>query len=88
MGKSFSLNNTFYCLQCGNRGIPLARKESSRKEKFHRKKLFCIHCKEEVNHIECRNELEIEEFIENFRNGVYIDEAKDSISHVRASWMR
>jgi hypothetical protein len=88
MGKSFSLNNTFYCLQCGNRGIPLARKESSRKEKFHRKKLFCIHCREEVNHIECRNEPEIEEFIENFKEGVYIDEAKASISFVRSGGMR
>jgi hypothetical protein len=77
------IEHDFYCLQCGNRGIPIRRSEGKKKEKFHRKKLYCIHCHEEVNHIECKTPDEIEEFKLNFANGVYKDEAEKSISHVR-----
>lgn len=42
-------------------------------------------CKEEVNHIECKTFDEVEEFKENFANGVYKDEAEASISYVRAA---
>lgn len=83
--QSFTTDNSFFCMRCGNRGIPLARKESKRREQFHRKKLYCRFCKEEVNHIECRNLDEIEAFRENFEKGVYIDEAEASVAYVRNS---
>lgn len=70
----------FFCMQCGN-GITLPRKLSGQKSKHHRKKLYCPHCKKELNFIECRNQWEIDEFKENFENGVYIDESESSIEY-------
>ena len=81
-------NHDFYCMNCGRKGIPLSRRVSLQHGKFHRKKLYCIYCKEEVNHIECRTPEEVEEFKENFENGVYKDEAQDSLSYVRSSGIR
>ena len=77
--------NDFYCIKCGNKSLPLARRDSLKKEKFHRKKLYCYHCKEVCNHIECSSMEDVNEFLENFENGVYTDEAKNSLDHVRSS---
>ena len=68
----------FYCLLCGRPGIPLRRKTGFKHEAFHRKKLYCPFCKKEVNHIEIKSFSEREEFLENFKYGVYKDEAKES----------
>ena len=77
--------HSFYCIKCGNKGIPLMRRQSLQHEKMHRKKLYCLYCKEEVNHVECKDSEEVETFKLNFKNGVYINEAEESISHVRNS---
>ena len=78
--------HAFYCMKCGHRGIPLARRTSHQHERFHRKKLYCPYCKEEVNHIECKNEADIEEFLKNFNEGVYANEVEDSVAHCRSTW--
>lgn len=80
MGRNME-SHDFYCIACGRKGIPLARKRGHQHESFHRKKLYCIYCQKEVNMVECKNEFEVEEFLENFANGVYEDEAKESLSH-------
>ena len=77
--------HNFYCIKCGNKGIPLMRRQSLQHEKMHRKKLYCLYCKEEVNHIECKTYEEVETFKLNFKNGVYINEAEESVSYVRNS---
>lgn len=86
--QAYTTDNAFYCMRCGKKGIPLARRESSRREAHHRKKLYCIYCKEEVNHIECRTLMEVEEFKDNFEKGAYIDESEASISFIRSGGMR
>lgn len=80
--------HSFYCMKCGRKGIPIQRKSGFQHSKFHRKKLYCIYCQEEVNHVECKNEEDVEEFLENFKNGVYKDEAERSLDYVRASGIR
>ena len=75
-------------MKCGHKGIPIQRKSGFQHSKFHRKKLYCIYCQEEVNHVECKNEEDVEEFLENFKNGVYKDEAERSLDYVRASGIR
>lgn len=75
----------FFCIKCGKEGIPLQRKQGHKHGKFHRKKLYCPYCKLEVNHIECRTDEEIYEFKTNFENGVYKDEAEESLAYVRNS---
>ena len=83
-GKAMD-THSFYCIKCGNQGIPLMRKQGHQHERYHRKKLYCYHCKEEVNHIECKTLEDVETFLENFRNGVYVDEAEESLAFVRNS---
>ena len=61
----------FFCTKCGKEGITLPRKRGHERERMHKKKLYCIFCKDEINHIECRNSVEILEFKENFKEGVY-----------------
>ena len=83
MAKQRSMNeHSFYCINCGNKGIPLMRQRGFQHSGMHRKKLYCVHCKIEVNHIECKTYDEIEEFRYNFENGVYKDEAEESLSFV------
>ena len=74
----------FFCLKCGNKGIPIGRKQGFQHGKYHRKKLYCPTCRQEVNHIECKTMDDVEEFKFNFENGVYKDEAEASICYVRS----
>ena len=71
--------HSFYCIKCGNKGIPLMRKRGFQHGRMHRKKLYCMFCKEEVNHVECKSMEDVEEFRLNFENGVYTDEAEESV---------
>lgn len=80
--RKFSTDSSFFCIQCGNKGIPIIRNQSLKKETHHRKKLYCIYCKQEVNHIECKNSEEIDKFKENFKKGLYIEESQKSIEFV------
>lgn len=73
----------FYCMNCGNRGIDLPRKSGQKRERFHKKKMYCFKCREEINHIECKTEEEAQQFKIDFENGVYINEAKESLAYVR-----
>lgn len=43
----------FYCTCCGNKGIPIIR-SGAKRELGHLKKLFCLTCQKEVNHVEIR----------------------------------
>lgn len=84
MAKTKTLKNhrlhDFYCLNCGNKNMSLLRPRSHLREENHRKALYCFHCKQIVNHIECKNDLETYNFINDFNEGKYIEEAKESIS--------
>ena len=80
-------DHQFYCLACGAKGLPILRKQGQLKGKFHRKKLYCPTCKNTVNHIECRTMEEVEIFKQEFKQGVYEDEAKESLVASRATWL-
>ena len=85
MAKQKAFNeHSFYCINCGNKGIPLMRQRGFQHGKMHRKKLYCPTCRQEVNHIECKTMDDVEEFRYNFENGVYKDEAEVSICYVRS----
>ena len=82
MSKSYETHN-FFCLNCGAQGIPLPRKKGKQKENMHRKKMYCWKCKETVNHIECKTPTDISKFKEDFEQGVYENEAKDSMDFIQ-----
>lgn len=88
MARRNYAEHSFYCINCGNKGIPLMRNQGFKHQGMHRKKLYCVFCKQEVNHVECKTLDEIEEFRINFENGVYKDEAKESLHFVGTSGMR
>jgi hypothetical protein len=69
----------FYCLNCGNKGIPCLRPQGRRRGVFHRKKLYCPTCKATLNHIECKNEYEVHEFKQMFAEGTFQEEAAISL---------
>ena len=50
--RSFTISK-FLCIQCDSSTF-LPRKLSKKKELGHLKKLYCLKCKEEVNHLEKR----------------------------------
>ena len=52
--RNVSFDSNFYCTKCGNKGIPIARKKGAEREAGHLKKLFCLHCNQERNHVECK----------------------------------
>lgn len=84
--KSFNYSNTyeehnFYCLNCGRKGISIARNRGFKREKLHRKRMYCPWCKIDINHIECNTLDEIEIFKSNFLKGLYAQEALDSMSY-------
>lgn len=68
-------SSEFYCTQCGQKGITIMRKSSHYKKSGHLKKLYCIHCKQQVNHVEIRErgEYTLEDFLTEFRLGRFVD---------------
>lgn len=77
----------FYCLKCGNKGIGVFRNVGFQRERFHRKRLYCPFCKEEVNHIECKTYEEVQIFKDTFERGEFKDEAEESVSYLRSERM-
>lgn len=54
MGTKIITDNEFYCTICGNKGISIPRIKGKEREAGHLKKLFCLTCQRETNHVECR----------------------------------
>jgi len=79
--KKREFSSDFWCINCGNKGIPVMRERGRKREAGHRKALYCITCRTTVNHIETRNEEEARQFREDFDAGLYKEEAKQSIAY-------
>lgn len=68
--------STFYCTRCGKRGIPIQRKKGAEREGGHLKKLYCVFCKDEVNHVECKSSYTHENFLFEYNNGNFDETGK------------
>lgn len=83
MGKFYRAAEAshFYCTKCGKEGIPVARKKGQERKSGHLKKLYCIYCQEEVNHVEVKmsGEYSYEDFLEEFNAGRFKDGNRDNI---------
>lgn len=74
--------HNFYCINCGNKSLTLPRKRGHFHKKNHRKRLYCFHCKTEVNMVECQNYEDELNFKEDFANGLFQEEAKESLKFI------
>lgn len=74
-GNRFDMSS-FYCPKCGKKAMDLPRPRSLTRQAFHRKKLYCPWCRETYNCVECRNEIERQNFIADWEDGVYEKEAQ------------
>lgn len=72
------------CLNCGKAAYSLPRKVSHQYKRGHMKKLYCPHCKQEINCVECFDDTDIFNFKIKFENGEYENERKESLDFVRA----
>lgn len=52
--RSNTIMSEFFCTQCGCKGIPVWRKKGKEREAGHLKRLFCLKCNKETNHIEIK----------------------------------
>ena len=58
------------------------RKIGKQKERFHRKRLFCPWCKNDVNAVECKTQQDIDEFLDRYNKGEFVEEAKESMNYI------
>ena len=76
----------FYCTKCGKKGLPIVRRVGSQREAGHLKKLYCIYCKEEVNHAEVRpfGDYNYEDFKMEFELGRFVNGLKTPIAELNS----
>lgn len=75
------ISSEFWCISCGEKGIPIMRERCKQRGKGHRKALYCVRCRKVINHIETRNEEEAQRFREEYAAGKYAAEAELSIQY-------
>lgn len=75
--------NYFMCIQCGKLAMILPRPIGHQYKNGHRKRLYCPHCKVEINCVECKNDEDIFYFKEDFANGLYKEECEESLKYIK-----
>ena len=76
MAKFYNMTpSRFFCTRCGREGIPIQRKKGQEREGGHLKKLYCMYCKQEVNHAEIREigGYDVEDFKQEYNLGRFVD---------------
>ena len=81
--KRHEILSEFWCISCGKKGIPVMRNRGRQRQDGHRKKLYCVHCRVVINHIETRTAEEARRFREEFAAGKFAEEAAESIAFVK-----
>jgi hypothetical protein len=76
MGKNFNFDSEFYCVQCGQKGIPIVRKQGKEREAGHLKKLYCLNCGVQTNHVEIKSftKYSYEDFKTEYEYGNFTEE--------------
>lgn len=82
--KNYQIHE-FYCINCGHLIMSIPRNIGRLHGEKHRKVLYCPFCKETVNSIECRNDMEAYEFKQDFEQGKFVEEAKESMNFIKES---
>lgn len=85
MANNKELLSDFYCTCCGSKGIPIMRKAGQSREPGHLKKLFCLKCKEDTNHVEVRpyGSYRYENFLEEYSLGRFFEGKRIAVSKLK-----
>lgn len=61
----------FYCTQCGSRSFDIPRVVGKERKGGHLKKIFCLTCQKEINHVECKpnTKYDVNAFLEEWHCG-------------------
>lgn len=76
MAKTYqTVSSQFFCTKCGKEGLPVRRKMGQERAAGHLKKLYCLYCKEEVNHVEIKDKgkYTYNDFLEEFNSGRFVE---------------
>ena len=92
--RKISLSD-FYCTRCGNKGIPIFRNSGQERPPGHLKKLYCLHCGEEVNmaEISTTGKYTLDDFLIEFNYGNFDEDGnrkelwKQFVSKIRQEMM-
>lgn len=81
--KNNLLVSEFYCVKCGNKGIPIVRHKGKGREAGHLKKLFCLKCQEEVNHVEikAKSKYTYDDFLVEFEHNNFDEDGNRKMSY-------
>lgn len=79
----------FYCCKCGRRGIPILRKKGAEREAGHLKRLWCINCQQEWNHVECKpwTKYTVEDFEIEFKTGNFDEQGNRKMPYGKLKGM-
>ena len=69
------VTSSFYCIKCAHK-VPLPRRRGQQREKGHLKRIYCIRCAREINHLEVREfdtDFNLEKFKQDIADGVYAE---------------
>lgn len=83
MGRQNAVLSEFYCTQCGNKGIPIMRRRGAEREAGHLKKIYCLKCKQELNHVECKpfSHYDYNDFLQEFEYGNFSEDGQRKVSY-------
>lgn len=86
MTKGKYTMSDFYCTNCGRQGIPIARKKGQQREQGHLKKLFCIYCGKDTNHVEVKpfGSYTYANFKEEFDLGRFVDGKRFPVAELQS----
>jgi hypothetical protein len=75
----------FYCIECSSRGIPIMRMAGKEREAGHLKKLYCVKCQKETNHVEIRpfGKYTYQDFLLEFKTGRFVNGQRVPISELK-----
>lgn len=75
-----------YCVECANKGISIPRISGQYRGPAHLKRLFCIHCGKETNHMEIRpfGSYILEDFEEEFELGRFVNGERIPVSELES----
>lgn len=83
MRRQSIILSDFYCTKCGNKGIPIMRRKGAERQAGHLKRIFCLKCQQEWNHVECKpySRYNYNDFLVEFENKNFDNEGNRKIPY-------